>query len=272
MINITNATQESICLDSFFGVTKILDNVFENVDDDHGKLDYFNNEFQDYVYESFATVDFLYPIMNVRAIEYNQIKNFYLKQINMDINFANNITHNYLKENLNFMLLGDYKNQKIKIYNESNALSLDQINAIGIDPSDCELIYDRSAVPPKPAIFNRDMVGISHGIFFACITVEALSESILFKGFGHPDVSEKKHFSFKQVPPVFNSKYINLYIGQWKLDRHGRNIYELEPKPKVTSNMKDNKELKETFEHILSTGDGEITIKISGVDNDEKSI
>ena len=178
----------------------------------------------------------------------------------------------YLKENLNFMLLGDYTNQRIKIYNESNALSLDQINAIGIDPSDCELIYDRSAVPPKPAIFNRDMIGISHGIFFACITVEALSESILFKGFGHPDVSEKKHFSFKQVPPVFNSKYINLYIGQWKLDRHGRNIYELDPKPKVTSNMKDNKELKETFEHILSTGDGEIIIKISGVDNDEKSV
>lgn len=273
MINITSPMQESICLDSFFGVTRILDTIFDELSDDKGSLEAFNEEFEDYVYENFSAVDFLYPIMNVKVLDYRSIKNLYLKKINMDTSLNGQITHNYLQENLCFITMGDYKSGKIHIYNGNNCLSMDEVNAVGIDPSSCELIYDKPLVPPKMASFNNRVLGITHGVFFAAMEVEAYSESSIFTGYKHPDISKKKLFNLGDNNPIYNSKYINLYIGQWKLDKAGRNIYELEAKTKFDVDKKDRKEFEKTFNDILSGGNGEITIKITGSDKYyEKSV
>lgn len=266
MITLTDPVQESICLDSFLGITKILDEICDNISDDHGRLEDFNDNFIDYVYELYGSVDILYPIMNTRKIEYLGIKNFFLKKINLDTDLGGKKTHNHLQERLNFALVGDYTNNKITVFTDNNSMTTQEITAIGIKPDSCELMYDQ---PLRPSVsrFNEVVENIKHGVIFVCLDIESYSESLLFKGFKHHNEQKSGLFSGNKNP-IYTSHYTNIYIGQWKLDRSGRNIYELGLKPKVTSNMNSREELKKTFEHILSTGEGKIDITITGVERD----
>ena len=266
MINITSPMQESICLDSFFGVTRILDSIFEEL-----RVTYISHTLSQIntiylcIIAAILVVAFavgFYIVKGIFTIIVNIVTYFALKKIDMIESL-----------NLCFITMGDYKTGKIHIYNGNNCLSMDEVNAVGIDPSSCELIYDKPLVPPKMASFNNRMLSINHGVFFAAMEVEAYSESSIFTGYKHPDISKKKLFNLGNNNPIYNSKYINLYIGQWKLDKAGRNIYELGYKPKFDVDKKDRKEFEKTFNDILSGGNGEITIKITGSDKYyEKSV
>ena len=271
MITLTDPIQESICLDSFLGITKILDGICDYISDEKGRLEDFNDNFIDQIYQMYGMVDILYPIMNTRKLEYKAISNFYLKKINLDTEFAGKKVHSHMQERLNFAIVGNYDTNKMTIFPTNEAMTTQEISAIGIKPESCELIFDQP-LAPRLNRFNEVIEETRHGVCFICLDIEAYSESLIFKGFKHHNEQKSGFFSGNKNP-IYTSHYTNIYIGQWKLDKHGRNIYELERTPKFKVDKKDREDFKQTFEHILSSGEGEINIKIRGVKpDDEQSI
>lgn len=264
MITLTDPIQESICLDSFLGITRILDNVCDHISDEKGRLEDFNDNFIDQIYQMYGMVDILYPIMNTRKLEYRAISNFYLKKINLDTEFAGKKVHSHMQERLNFAIVGNYDTNKMTIFPTNEAMTTHEVSAIGIKPESCELIFDQP-LAPKLSRFNEVIEETRHGICFICVDIESYSESQLFEGFKHPVDNKSKFFSLKSEPKHYSSHYTNIYIAQWKLDRNGRNIYEIDAwKPKVKTNVKDREELSRVFNDILSNKKGKISIEITG--------
>jgi hypothetical protein len=288
MIRITNQNDDAlICLDQFFGVTKYLKYVMEQLGQNVG-----NSEKDQEVFVAFKdtvsdlyddAIDFVCPV-NMHKITDADIKNLFASVHIMElIDNKNKVSHTHSAQLPLFAVMADLEQGHIvSISPPAPIIPILEYNANSIGEN--EVIYNKPIVRNKSNGIYEVTKDIQKGLIIFYIKTENYSTSDLT---GEEPKSEVKskflNLLTKKEITVNNSKvYGTLYYGFWDHTKSAVKQTIIAPEDVVKyykdpdnfkMNIASNPEwaiIQKEWNRIATTGEGEFSFKITGIKKDKE--